>query len=151
MRVEIYLNLHKTRQEGCTVYSVRSMETRRVIKHLMGDFFIDKAQFIVSKAGRDRVLKEQRKNVHAFIRGELEEANPSRWFNGTQGLMGIYDGIATYNPYLYDTFVDKETKQPITRSNVYIGKVGTIYYKELFPKNLKKTQLRLESLGDSMT
>lgn len=131
MKVEIYLNLHKTRKEGCAVYSVRSMETRRVIKHLMGDFFINEAKFIVSKAGRNRVLKEQRKNVHAFIRGELEEANPSRWFNGTQGLMGIYDGIATYNPYLYDTFVDKETKQPITSSNVYIGKEGTIYYKEI--------------------
>tara|TARA_R110002020_G_scaffold472499_1_gene700685 strand:+ start:1282 stop:1731 length:450 start_codon:yes stop_codon:yes gene_type:complete len=132
MRVEIYLNLHKTKKEGSAVYSVRSMETRRVIKHLTGDFFINKAQFIVSKAGRDRVLKEQRKNVHAFIRGELVETcnKPSlyaRWIK----ISNIYDGIATYNPYLYDTFVDKETKQPITSSNVYIGKQGTIYYKEI--------------------
>ena len=51
------------------------------------------AQFVVSEAGRQRVLKQRRKNVHAFVTGFIInqfEKLPVR---------------VTYNPYQTDSFV----------------------------------------------
>ncbi len=52
-------------------------------------------EFCVQPGGLERVRKEQRKNVHAFIRGKTVEApdDPGR-------PQSVY-----YNPYLYSTFV----------------------------------------------
>tara|TARA_Y100000034_G_C6693213_1_gene305320 strand:+ start:174 stop:590 length:417 start_codon:yes stop_codon:yes gene_type:complete len=132
MRVEIYLNLHKTKKEGSAVYSVRSMETRRVIKHIKGNVIMNNVQFIVSKAGRDRVLKEQRKNVHAFIRGELVGCRRSN-----EPFPILPGGIVTYNPYKYDSFVCTTTKKPIYKSRkIYIDKTGHVFYEKQFSKKL---------------
>lgn len=88
-KVEVYWNLHKK------VYSVRarSGEQRgRVIAHVR-DFTLTNVTFSVSQAGRERVLAEGRKNVHAFVRGE--------WAGPTEVMMSK----VTYNPYKYTTFV----------------------------------------------
>jgi len=52
------------------------------------------AQFIVSQAGRERVIREGRKNVHAFIVGERDDLAdfPPPWVS------------VTYNPYKYTQF-----------------------------------------------
>jgi hypothetical protein len=56
-------------------------------------------RFVVSKAGRDRVIREQRKNVHAFVIGTVTDET-------------IGEGCAvrqvTYNPYRFDSFVEAE-------------------------------------------
>jgi hypothetical protein len=62
MEVEVYRNLHKN------VWSVRDKRTGRVIDHAERVVIRD-ARFIVQPAGRAKVLREQRKNVHAFVRG----------------------------------------------------------------------------------
>lgn len=49
----------------------------------------------VSKAGRARVLKERRRNVHAGVQGQRIKRAPKReWIK------------AYYNPYQVDSFVD---------------------------------------------
>ena len=65
MLVETYFNLHKKR------FSVRACEgpdKGRVIAHRKAVCLLN-VKFKVSEAGRQRVLKEQRKNVHAVMRG----------------------------------------------------------------------------------
>ena len=92
MRVFVYWNLHKNR------WSVKAMEGEnkgRVIDHVLGLALKD-ATFKVSRAGRERVLREQRKNVHAGVQGELLHGED--FFGMTQ---------VTYNPYKYSTFVKK--------------------------------------------
>jgi len=61
------------------------------------------ADLIVSQAGRDRVIREKRKHVHAGIRGKRIKAAPKNvvWIK------------ATYNPYLYNSFVTSEDEIPI--------------------------------------
>ena len=61
MRVEVYYNLHKN------VFSVR--HKGRVIQHTKMAVIKD-AEYVVRPAGRAKVLREGKKNVHAFVRGE---------------------------------------------------------------------------------
>ena len=119
MRVDVYLNLHKTRQENKKIYSLKNKRTNRVENHLSGGFFIKNASFVVSKSGRERVIKSRSKNVHAFVRGEL-----------AFGLLPSKESIAYYNPYLYESFVDFVSKEKITSSSlVYFCEDGKIYYR----------------------
>jgi len=67
MKVRIYWNLHKG------MWSVQCAKTRKVMGHAT-QVLVREAAFTVSEAGRQRVLKERKKNVHAFVVGELEAA-----------------------------------------------------------------------------
>lgn len=67
LKADVYRNL----QRDC--FSVRSRETENygeVIDHATV-VFISPAEFVVQPKGRERVLEERRKNVHAFIRGRV--------------------------------------------------------------------------------
>jgi hypothetical protein len=92
--VRVYRNLH---QPGRT-YSI--WQNGYVVGHAE-TLMLTNAAFIVSEAGRQRVLATGRKNVHAFIEGWLSDS-----------AMGIapQDGKylparITYNPRRYSTFV----------------------------------------------
>jgi hypothetical protein len=104
-KVEVYWNLHKK------VFSVRarSGEHRgRVIAHV-DEFTLVNATFAVSEAGRRRVLAEQRKNVHAFVRGEWSEPTDEQMLP------------VTYNPYKYETFVRSVDGSPVLEAAVVHG------------------------------
>ena len=65
-KVFIYFNLHKK------VFSVRSMKSGIVIAYVT-EIELDNAIFKVSEKGRQKVLSERRKNVHAGIVGFISE------------------------------------------------------------------------------
>ena len=98
MRVEVYFNLHKH------IWSVRSCKTGRVMLHT-DEVHIDNPTFVVRKAGRERVLREGKKNVHAFVRGDC----PFYLLNPRNATLNT----VTYNPYKYVSFVDKKTEEPV--------------------------------------
>ena len=108
MKVEVYRNLHK----NC--WSVRDTKTGRVVKHV--DFIaIHNAKFVVRPAGRAKVLKEQRKNVHAFVRGETKIAGTFKaMMEGPRDLECT--GHISYNPYKSDTFMHDD--KPIEVADV---------------------------------
>lgn len=85
-KVFIYYNLHK----HC--WSVQDYRTKRVIEHRETLTLID-CTFKVSEAGRQRVLREKRKNVHAGILGTLTDTIPD-----------MVGEVTYYNPYLQPTF-----------------------------------------------
>lgn len=75
--------------------------------------------FKVSQKGRERVLKEKRKNVHAYVLGYVEDT--VNGFNATSE--------ATYNPYKYESFVDVKTKEEISQAHkVQVHMSGRILY-----------------------
>lgn len=99
MKVAVYFNLHRK------TFSVKALEGEnkgRVIHHA-DHVHLENAKFKVSQAGRERVLREKRKNVHAFVIGELKSLVQTP----------IVGERVTYNPYLYDTFVFSFNKQPV--------------------------------------
>lgn len=64
MKVRVYFNLHSG------LWSIQDYKTRRVIGHASRVNLTD-CTFQVSEAGRQRVLRERKKNVHAFVVGTL--------------------------------------------------------------------------------
>lgn len=109
MRVFVYRNLHK----NC--WSIKALEGEnkgRVIYHA-DDVTLTDCVFRVSKAGRQRVLREKRKNVHAGVAGELIRTNVP--------LVRMPQMTAvTYNPYKYETFVRKYNDFMPVRTAIWV-------------------------------
>lgn len=55
----------------------------------------------VSESGRKRVIAESRKNVHAYVIGFLSYDDV------------VMENELYYNPYLHESFVDKESKKEV--------------------------------------
>lgn len=91
--IRAYFNLHKH------LFSVQEKVNGswKVARHV--NFLVLKdVKFKVSEAGRQRVLRERRKNVHGYVLGEeLTEYNIDQ-----AGLFSIF-----YDPYKYESFVDQ--------------------------------------------
>jgi len=89
-RVFVYRNLHKK------CYSVKSMQTGRVLFHI-NEITLVNVKFRVGQAGRERVVLERRKNVHAGVVGYIADVS----------LLGQSSKV-TYNPYRYTSFVRQD-------------------------------------------
>jgi hypothetical protein len=100
-KVFVYWNLHKK------CWSIRSQKTRKVIAH-SSEVVLSDCEYKVSEAGRQRVIKEGRKNVHAGVIGY--------WLPGVINHDREWLPVVTYNPYYLKTFINKETKEPIHKS-----------------------------------
>ena len=92
-RVEIYRNLHNNtfsvRRDGKVVRHIENFEILRLTD----------AKFAVQPAGRAKVLVEQKKNVHAFIRGTVDKEGG---YLGEAPPHEIFE--VSYNPYKSDMF-----------------------------------------------
>ena len=67
-------------------------------------------EFRVRKGGKERTSSESRKNVHAFVIGNLVDYCEYPCDEIPEEPAG---DIITYNPYKYDTFVYKDFGEPI--------------------------------------
>ena len=68
VRYFVYRNITKGKDQHH--YSLKSLKSGRVEKRSQ-NFYLKKGKFVVSDRGRQRVLDEKRKNVHAGVRGYL--------------------------------------------------------------------------------
>lgn len=120
-KVFVYRNLH----QNC--WSVKSRETGRVIAHA-DEVQLSGVDFKVSQAGRERVLREKSKNVHAGLVGTLVDFDPAGGhmptypaaFFGAEPSSKPAPGepvAITYNPYKYRHFVVRHSEQPIASSD----------------------------------
>ena len=101
-KVRMYWNLHKN------IWSVQDCRTGRVTNHVNALTLAD-AKFVVRPAGRAKVLREGKKNVHAFAVGTISLKN---------GIATVLTGRpVTYNPYKNDTFVFVDTGEPVTEAH----------------------------------
>jgi len=98
-RVEIYRNLHNNtfsvRRDGKVVRHIENFEIVRLTD----------AKFAVQPAGRAKVIREKKKNVHAFIRGTVDKEGG---YLGQDPPHEIFE--VSYNPYESDKFL----KEPNT-------------------------------------
>ena len=100
-KVEVYRNLHKK------CWSVRNNATGHVLWHC-DEVLLTDVDLVVRPGGRAKVLREKRKNVHAFVRGE-------------RVAVASFDGKSeriTYNPYKYKSFVSVETGKPVYKKDI---------------------------------
>jgi hypothetical protein len=106
-KVRVYFNLHRKQ------LSVQSKTDKGWRVWLHADkITLEDVEFKVSEAGRQRVLREKKKNVHAFIEGNL-----------------VLDGIkkieprtlVSYNPYLpIGKFYERKTNKVINRAEFVV-------------------------------
>lgn len=94
MKVKVYFNLRK---------KLFSIQHKGLVVAHRDKVMLTNAQFKVNESGRQRVLKEKRKNVHAFVVGE--------WSDYVEEAIDIQE--VTYNPYKYSSFVFKNELTPI--------------------------------------
>jgi len=106
--------------------SIQDLSTGLVLGHASA-VDLQEASFIVREAGRQQVIKEKRKNVHAFVRGKvidvrnfkpfkgrgegIEDDSPYAWMNSTKlqrGSMLVTTTRVSYNPYKAPHFVTPE-------------------------------------------
>ena len=80
----------------------------------------DAVKCIVNQAGRERVLRERKKYVHAFVEGAIERvagfvSYKDRTYTGVRYMEAIEapTSAVTYNPYKGPTFTDKASGDPI--------------------------------------
>ena len=89
--VMIYKNLHNglfsVKQGGLVVAHIESV-------------LLASVSFKVNESGRERVIKEQKKNVHAFIIGYVLNVNHTP--------MSLLKRAISYNPYKYNYFYFKD-------------------------------------------
>jgi len=104
----VYFNLHKH------VWSV--MFRGRVQRHAEAVTIID-ADFVVRAAGHAKVLREKKKNVHAFVRGTVtDDAATSKTMSYDPAKGG---GIQlSYNPYKGPHFYRKDTGEVVETAHV---------------------------------
>jgi len=150
-RVKVYYNL----QKDCL--SVIDAETGLLYCHAHR-VELHNAKFRVQLAGRNRVIKEKRKNVHAYIVGDCHDIGEvskerHRLVRGKvesydicqcEGTMWCDECVpesaeqfrhATYNPYKYDTFVDDvsgeslfKSERVVIRDRTAVGPHYNIFY-----------------------
>jgi len=104
LRVMVYYNLHKK------TFSVQYKG--KIV--LYADYVkLGNVEFRVREGGKEKVRQEKRKNVHAFVIGDLMDYCQYPCENMPPE---TNDKIITYNPYKYDSFVDKETEEPVYKA-----------------------------------
>tara|TARA_Y100000034_G_scaffold113705_1_gene149007 strand:- start:181 stop:609 length:429 start_codon:yes stop_codon:yes gene_type:complete len=93
-KVEIYRNLHKK------CYSIR--QKGKVIAYLgfTNELILRDVKFAVQPAGRDRVRRERKKNVHAFVRGIVMKTGGLE----REGILRRCGRMVRYDPYTMDSF-----------------------------------------------
>jgi hypothetical protein len=109
-RVMVYRNLTK----DC--WSVKSVKTGRVRFHV-DCITIVNGQFKVSESGRQRVIREKKKYVHAGVVGEIGYS-PITLDEWTR---------VRYNPYTTATFVDMDNNPIHEASEIYLTPEGHVY------------------------
>lgn len=82
-------------------------------------------EFRVRESGRQRMLRNQRKNVHAYAIGRLLDFVHPDDLRSLEGMSGR--GIF-YNPYEFTSFVDGETRAPVTFARAaHFDERGVVY------------------------
>ena len=109
MQVQVYKNLHNGKWSIKANGLVIGHADKVILSDVTGS---------VSEAGRQRVLKDKSKNVHAFLVGTLEFTKGFTSFKG-RSLPKTYnqgypentgaEGRVFYNPYRYTSFMHIET------------------------------------------
>jgi len=95
--IKVYRNLHK---------QCWSIQQDGLVKAHTNLIKLFDCEFIVNQKGREKVIKEKRKNVHAFIKGYLSELFDSM-------LDANHGTEVSYNPYKSEFFYEKNSGSSI--------------------------------------
>lgn len=138
-KCSVYYNLHK----HC--WSVKDQKTGHVIAHADSVTLSD-SEFVVNEKGRERVLQQRQKNVHAFVRGKVTGIDLSDWMDkypnrfetvGESSRKPKKAVAIGYNPYKYSTFVNRADETPVLASPKVVMKADrSVWAAPMFQEQL---------------
>jgi hypothetical protein len=114
-KVRVYFNLHK---RCWSLVAIGGPNAGRVIAH-EDKVILEDVSFVVRPAGRARVLRERKKNVHAFAVGTL----------ASNAQIGCKERV-TYNPFKAATFylADRGPDARVNRADAaQLDQYGHVY------------------------
>ena len=118
MNVSIYRNLHNG------LISIKSASSGLVLGHAQSVDIVG-ADFVVKEAGRQRVLRDKQKNVHAYVKGLLLNTGGFKPYKGRSIgpaygaiLPSHKDIVISYNPYKAPHFVIKGTSDKVSKASL---------------------------------
>jgi hypothetical protein len=124
-RFRVYRNLHKNCFSIQTIVRGFNKTSYKVIGH-SETIFMYHCKFKVLEVGRERVVKEKRKNVHAYVMPiSIEKVDKTLVFDVTN-LREIY-----YNPYEHKTFVYKDSGVEVSNVICVLGYKNKLYHYEV--------------------
>ncbi|WP_449809731.1 hypothetical protein [Metabacillus arenae] len=97
-RVQVYRNIRKN------MFSIIDKKSKRLIIHC-NSILLSSVEFKVSAKGRERVLREKQKRIHAYVEGDFVRCEVN---NIISNVSKVY-----YNPYFTENFINTETGQSI--------------------------------------
>jgi len=119
---KIYFNLHKR------CYSVQAWDTDkkgwRLYKH-SNALHVKDVKMEVNENGRQRVIRDKRKNVHAFLRTPFADCISKKSGNGPGRKL---KNVCKYNPYKYSSFVNATAEDPIHKLDEAVLRFGLVFY-----------------------
>jgi hypothetical protein len=116
MRVRLYRNLKIRDQRAWSIMAMEGPRKGKVLEIVDGAV-LRRVTFTVSEPGRQRVIRERAKNVHAYVDGELEESFPLKSMRPQAGGEGA-DVRITYDPYTMRSFVRTDCMKPVEHASV---------------------------------
>ena len=115
--IEVYRNLHK----NC--FSIR--KDGKVVDYLYDnqELHLTNVKFRVQPAGREKVRREKKKNVHAYVKGTIAP------FGGLQRkkLIRMCAQTVSYDPYTMDSFETVSDGEPIHEAPHIILMKGKVF------------------------
>ncbi len=139
-RVRVYRNLGNAVPEK---FSILDPKTGLVIGHA-DEIVLNDVLFTVSDAGRERVLEEGQKNVHAFATGHIDfaatrlilDCDPDSGDRCCDRIRYLTSAGVSYNPYSAGHFVGTYTGEKVERAQaVFFADDGKGYVGSLKNKN----------------
>lgn len=110
-KVKVYRNLHKSG----VVYSIKDAKTGLVLGHTPS-IVLRNPGFEVSESGRQRVIREKKKNVHSYVTGEY--AGPFSPEERRAVLDDKYKEAISYNPYKGASYYSKATGKNLPKNDL---------------------------------
>lgn len=123
-KVNCFWNIHDN------VFSLQSrIEERGKKRNLVcshgNAIVLTDVKFSVNERLRQQVLREQQKNIHAYVKGVYKGiAKPFQFGKNKNGMREAY-----YNPYKVDSFIDKDTGEKLESAELVLLIDKKVYYK----------------------
>lgn len=116
----VYRNLTR---KTWSIQAISGPHKGRVVAH-GEDFILSDAIPFVNENGRQRVIRTQRKTVHAYLQGTI-----FLWAQAWTQKEPIFGPAVTYNPYRRKEFYYCETGEPLplTGKDLYFTASGFVY------------------------
>tara|TARA_Y100000310_G_scaffold183473_1_gene183619 strand:+ start:336 stop:1040 length:705 start_codon:yes stop_codon:yes gene_type:complete len=136
---EVYKNLHND------LWSIRNPKNGLVEGHAKSAI-LQNCKFAVQPKGRAKVLREKRKNVHAFCRGTFIGTDTQGWISiATRELHSV-----SYDPYTNENFVTENNKPVTTAQYVILNEKGKVQIMDTFTQaesGLEKLQKEIDTIN----